>query len=157
MATIDTYFKEMKEHGASDLHMVIGFPPMIRLNGDLSPLNQPVLTPESNQDILLEMMTPEQQTEFKKKRDFDMAYELEDVGRFRCNFLYQHRGVGGVFRIIPTKILTLEQLGLPAAIKSIGTIKQGLVLVNNADTPFFRRKISHLLITDKNLPPGHGH
>jgi len=129
MASIDTYFKEMKEHGASDLHMVIGFPPMIRLNGDLSPLDQPVLTPESNREILLEMMAPEQQNEFKEKRDFDMAYELENIGRFRCNFFYQHRGMGGVFRIIPTKILTLEQLGLPEAIKSIGALKQGLVLV----------------------------
>jgi len=129
MASIDTYFKEMKEHGASDLHMVIGFPPMIRLNGDLSPLDQPVLTPESNREILLEMMAPEQQNEFKKKRDFDMAYELENIGRFRCNFFYQHRGMGGVFRIIPTKILTLEKLGLPEAIKSIGALKQGLVLV----------------------------
>jgi twitching motility protein PilT len=129
MASIDTYFKEMKEHGASDLHMVIGFPPMIRLNGDLAPLDQPVITPESNREILLEMMAPEQQNEFREKRDFDMAYELENIGRFRCNFFYQHRGIGGVFRIIPTKILTLEQLGLPEAIKSIGKLKQGLVLV----------------------------
>ena len=129
MAIIDNYFKEMKERGASDLHMVIGFPPLIRVNGELTPLDHPVLTQESNLKILLEMMTPEQQTDFKKKRDFDMAYELENVGRFRCNFLFQHRGAGGVFRIIPTKILTLEQLGLPAAIKNIGDFKQGLVLV----------------------------
>jgi twitching motility protein PilT len=129
MASIDTYFKEMKERGASDLHMVIGFPPMIRLNGELSPLDQLILTPESNREILLEMMTPEQKNEFMEKKDFDMAYELENIGRFRCNFLYQHRGIGGVFRIIPTKILTLEQLGLPEAIKSIGALKQGLVLV----------------------------
>ena len=129
MATIDTYFKEMKERGASDLHMVVGFPPLIRLNGELSPLDHPVLSPESNLEILLEIMTVEQQAEFKKKRDFDMAYEIENVGRFRCNFLYQHRGVGGVFRIIPTKILTLEQLGLPLSIQSIGAFKQGLVLV----------------------------
>ena len=104
MATIDTYFKEMKEQGASDLHMVIGFPPMIRLNGDLVPLNKAVLTPESNLKMLFEMMTSEQQAELQKNRDLDMAYELENVGRFRCNFLYQHRGIGGVFRIIPTKI-----------------------------------------------------
>jgi twitching motility protein PilT len=129
MATIDTYFNEMKKHGASDLHMVVGFPPMIRVNGDLTPLDKPVLTSDSNREILFEMMTPEQQAELTKKKDLDIAYELEKVGRFRCNFLFQHRGIGGVFRIIPTKILTFEQLGLPEALKTIAGLKQGLVLV----------------------------
>ncbi len=129
MARIDTYFKEMKEQGASDLHMVIGFPPLLRLRGELVPTAHPVLTPESNREILFEMLTPEQQGYVEKNRDFDMAYELGDEARFRCNFLYQHRGIGAVFRIIPTKILTIEQLNLPEAAKTIAGFKQGLVLV----------------------------
>ena len=129
MALIDTYFKELKDQGASDLHMVIGFPPMLRLNGGLAPTNHPALTPESNRETLFEILTPEQQTELEQNRDFDMAYELEDVARFRCNFFYQHRGVGAVFRIIPTKILTLEQLGLPEALRTISMFERGLVLV----------------------------
>ena len=129
MATIDTYFKEMKTKGASDLHMVIGFPPLIRQRGDLVPLEQPVLTPESNRKILFEILSPEQQAYLEKNRDFDMAYELNNVGRFRCNFLYQHHGVGAVFRIIPTKILTLEELKLPEAIKTIAEFNKGLILV----------------------------
>lgn len=129
MAKIDEYFKEMMDRGASDLHMVIGFPPLLRLRGELVPTDFPVLTPESNREILFEMLTMEQRQFLEKNRDFDMAYELGDIARFRCNFLYQRRGVGAVFRIIPTKILTMAQLNLPEAIKTIAEMKQGLVLV----------------------------
>jgi len=129
MTIIDTYFTEMASRGASDLHMVVGFPPLIRLHGELEPLNHPALTPESNRKILYEILSAEQQAFLEQNHDFDMAYELKDVGRFRCNFLFQHRGVGAVFRIIPTKILTLEQLGMPEAVKKIADFKKGLVLV----------------------------
>ncbi len=129
MAQIDAFFRQMKEHGASDLHMVIGFPPLLRLRGDLVPLDAPVLTPETNKQILFEILASEQQAALEKGKDFDKAYELEDVGRFRCNFLYQHRGIGAVFRIIPTKILTLDQLGMPEAVKEIANYERGLVLV----------------------------
>ncbi|AGF78027.1 pilus retraction ATPase PilT [Desulfocapsa sulfexigens DSM 10523] len=129
MAQIDTFFKQMKKHGASDLHMVVGFPPLLRLRGDLIPLDAPPLTAESAKDILFEVLDPGQQETFNKNRDFDKAYELEGVGRFRCNFLYQHRGPGAVFRIIPTKILTLDQLGMPDVVKKIASYERGLVLV----------------------------
>lgn len=129
MARIDTYFKKMKDAGASDLHMVIGFPPLLRMRGELAPLDEPVLTAESNQKILFEILSADQRDHLVKNRDFDKAYELDGVGRFRCNFLYQHRGVGAVFRIIPTKILTLEELNLPEAIKNIAEFRKGLVLV----------------------------
>lgn len=129
MAKIDTYFHEMKERGASDLHMIIGFPPMLRLRGELVPTEHPVLTAESNRDFLFEILTQDQQSTLERHRDLDMAYELEGVARFRCNFLYQHRGVGAVFRLIPTDIMTLEQLQLPPILKTIAALKRGLVLV----------------------------
>jgi twitching motility protein PilT len=129
MAEIDTYFREMKERGASDLHMVIGFPPLLRLRGELVPTEHPVLTAESNKKILFEILPPDRQTYVEKNCDFDMAYELENTGRFRCNFFFQQRGIGAVFRIIPTKILTLEELNMPEAIKTIAEFRQGLVLV----------------------------
>ena len=129
MAKIDEYFREMKDRGASDLHMVIGFPPLLRLRGELAPTEHPVLTPESNRELLFEMLSLDQQAHLEQNRDFDMAYELEGVARFRCNFLYQHRGVGAVFRIIPTQILTLEQLKMPDTLKTIAMLKRGLVLV----------------------------
>ncbi len=130
MATIDAYFREMKARGASDLHMVVGFPPLLRLRGELVPMErQPVLTPESNLKILFEILTSEQQQHVMKNRDFDMAYALEGIGRFRCNILFQNRGIGGVFRIIPSKILTLADLNMPPVLKSIAEYKHGLVLV----------------------------
>ena len=129
MAQIDAFFRQMKEQGASDLHMVIGFPPLLRLRGELVPLDAPVLTPESNKNILFEILNPDQQVAIEKNKDLDKAYELEGVGRFRCNFLYQHRGIGAVFRIIPTKILTLDQLGMPDVVKTIANYERGLVLV----------------------------
>lgn len=129
MAQIDVFFQQMKERGASDLHMVIGFPPLLRMRGDLVPLDAPVLTAETNQNILFEILTREQQTRLVENKDLDKAYELNGVGRFRCNFLYQHRGVGAVFRIIPTDILTLDQLGMPQAVHTIADYERGLVLV----------------------------
>lgn len=129
MARIDAYFREMKDRGASDLHMIIGFPPMLRLRGELTPTEHPVLTSESNQNLLFEIITKDQQSTLESHRDFDMAYELEGVARFRCNFLYQQRGVGAVFRMIPTDILTLEQLQMPPVLKTIAMLKRGLVLV----------------------------
>lgn len=129
MAQIDALFREMKDKGASDLHMVIGFPPLLRSSGDLVRMERPVLTPETNREILFEMLTPEQQQYLEKNRDFDMAYEIPGVARFRCNFLYQHRGIGAVFRIIPSDILTMEQLNLPEAVKTIAAFTRGMVLV----------------------------
>ena len=129
MAVIDQYFTEMQRAGASDLHMVIGFPPMIRLKGELTALDHPVLTAESNRDILFEILRDEQRETVQQNLDFDMAYELQGVGRFRCNFFYQFRGIGAVFRIIPTEILTLAQLNLPEVLKKIAGYTKGLVLV----------------------------
>jgi twitching motility protein PilT len=129
MAKIDELFREVMEKGASDLHMVVGFPPMLRISGELVHTDRPVLTPESNKEILFEILKSEQQEVFEKNRDFDMAYEIKGLARFRCNFLYQHRGVGAVFRIIPSEILTMEQLNLPEAVKTIAEFNRGMVLV----------------------------
>ena len=119
----------MKERGASDLHMVIGFPPLLRLRGELVPLDEPVLTPESNEKILFEILDEDQQAAIKKNRDFDKAYALEGVGRFRCNLFYQQRGIGAVFRIIPAKILTVDQLNMPDVVRSFANYERGMVLV----------------------------
>ncbi len=129
MNLLHQYFTEMEEKGASDLHMVIGLPPMIRLSGELVALEHPTLSPDSNRRILYEILSREQQIQLEQTLDFDMAYELDNVGRFRCNFFYQHRGLGAVFRIIPAKILTLEDLALPPVLKQISEYTKGLVLV----------------------------
>ncbi|WLE99043.1 MAG: type IV pilus twitching motility protein PilT [Candidatus Electrothrix communis] len=129
MTIIDGYFTQMKERGASDLHMAIGFPPMLRLRGELVPLDEPILTPESNRKILFEILDEDQQAAIDKNRDFDKAYALEGVGRFRCNLFYQQRGIGAVFRIIPAKILSVDQLGLPDVVRNFADYVRGMVLV----------------------------
>lgn len=129
MAAIDQYFKEMQQQGASDLHLIAGRPPMIRLKGELTPLDHPPLTAGGNKALLFEILSPEQQEAVDRDLDFDMAYELGGVGRFRCNMFYQQRGIGAVFRLIPTEILTLEALRLPGVLKTIAAYTKGLVLV----------------------------
>jgi len=120
----------MVDKGASDLHMVVGLPPMIRLHGDLYPLEglQP-LTPESSRELLFEVMTEKQRDLFVGNLDFDMAHEFAGVCRFRCNILNTRKGVQAVFRIIPTRIKTLPELGMPEALRTLSELRQGLVLV----------------------------
>lgn len=129
MAIIDQYFSEVKKYGASDLHMAIGYPPLLRLRGELVPSKHPVLTPESNQKILFEILNPNQQKQLMQNRDLDMSYELGNIARFRCSFFYQYRGIAAVFRIVPTEIMTLEKLNLPPVLETIAAFKRGLVLV----------------------------
>jgi twitching motility protein PilT len=126
---IDQLFREMKKRKASDLHMVVGFPPLLRIGGQLVPTEHEVLTDESNRALLYEMLDDDKIEYLEKNRDLDTAYEIENVARFRCNYLFHRRGIGAVFRIIPTEILTMEQLGLPDTLKKIAEYRRGLVLV----------------------------
>ena len=129
MARIDALLTETVKVGASDLHMVPGFTPMLRLKGDLVPTKYAQLTHKVNEQLFFEMIMPEQQERLKKNLELDCAYELGDVARFRCNFFYTMRGIAAVFRQIPTKILTLEDLGMPTGVANILRIQKGLVLV----------------------------
>jgi len=129
VAEIYGLFKTMKNTGASDLHLSVGFPPILRLEGKMSRMDLPILTNDGLTSMLYEILSPDQQQELEKKRDMDTAYELQGVARFRCNFLYQHRGISAVFRIIPTDILTIEDLKLPKVLYRIADLRQGLVVV----------------------------
>ena len=129
MAQINELFKTMKDAGASDLHLSAGFPPILRLKGNMSRLDLPVLTNDGLTSMLYEILSPDQRQYLEKNRDLDTAYELQGVARFRCNFLYQHRGISAVFRIIPTDILTIEDLKLPKVLYRIADLRQGLVVV----------------------------
>ena len=129
MAKIDALFKLMKQQGASDLHISSGAPPIFRLNGEMEKLNYPPLTDQQARSLLFEILTEEQRADFESRRDIDFAYALADVARFRGNLMETHRGIAGVFRIIPSKILTADQLGLPAGLRKLTMLKKGLVLV----------------------------
>lgn len=130
MAKIDRFFKMMKDQGASDLHVIVGAPPKFRQRGELEPIpGEPVLTQESLGELLYEICDARQKEKFDRTGDLDFAYGLENVARFRCNFLKQKMGLGAVFRIIPEKIKTVTDLNLPKAIEKFAHLNNGMVLV----------------------------
>ncbi len=130
MAEIDRYFKLMVEHGASDLHYCTGCKPMFRKDGIMLPLkNDPEIDDQKARTILYEIMPKKNEEEFNESNDTDFAYALEGFGRYRCNIFRDHKGIGAVFRLIPSEILTAEQLGLPNSVKKFCSLTKGLVLV----------------------------
>jgi len=130
MAEIDKYFKLMVDHNTSDLHVSTGMRPMFRKDGSMVPLRaDDPLTPERSEQLLFEITPPKNLEEFQQRNDTDFAYELAGVGRFRANLFRDHKGVGGVFRLIPTQIMSFEDLKLPPSLKKFCQLNKGLVLV----------------------------
>jgi twitching motility protein PilT len=127
---IDELFRLMVQNRASDLHLTSGEPPILRVDGKVKWMhNQEKQEPEQLAELLAPIMPQANLKEFIEKRDTDFAYEIEGLGRFRSNIFMDHRGIGAVFRIIPSKILTASDLGLPKAIRNLSTLSKGLVLV----------------------------
>src|SRR6266511_562461 len=129
MAKIDAFFKLMNEQGASDLHLVAGSQPILRIRGDMERVKYKVLENDELRAMIFEI-TPEEKIKlFEETGDIDFGYELPGVARFRANFFRQLNGAGAVFRLIPSSILTAEQLGLPRVITQFAMLHKGLVLV----------------------------
>ncbi len=128
-ARINTFLTLLKEQRASDLHLISDSPPVVRFNGDLIPLNFRKLSPEKTRSFLYEICTKEQIARFEKERELDFAYSIPDVARFRVNLFMQRKGICGVFRIIPERIETIDELGLPKSLKKFARLDKGLVLV----------------------------
>jgi len=129
MAAIDDLFRTMVERKASDMHLTVGNPPLLRAKGELVPLADWLLTEEMLQGLLYETMSPEQWQLCWQRHDYDYAYEVPEVARFRCNVFFNQQGIAAVFRTIPTKILTLDQLGMPPVVRELCNVKRGLILV----------------------------
>ena len=129
--TIDHLFVRMVKLGASDLHLCVGSPPLVRKDGHMVPLDSAAapLTAHEVEQLLAPIMPEKNRDEFAARHDTDFAYEIEELARFRSNVFADRRGPGAVFRVIPTKILTAEQLGLSPAILNLCTLNKGLVLV----------------------------
>jgi twitching motility protein PilT len=126
---IDQFFDIVVETKASDLHMQEGQPPKMRLHGDIQKIRDEVLTHAEMEQMLSEVVGPKRWEKYLACGDVDCAYELSADARFRCNLHKQLHGYGGIFRLIPNKIATLEQLKVPQVIKRFANIKGGLVLV----------------------------
>ena len=129
MAYIDQFFEVLINAGASDLHLGEGQPPKIRRHGGIIPIREEILTHDEMAYMMSEISGPERWQRYLEHGDLDFAYEMNEHSRFRCNFLKQSHGFGCVFRLIPTKIMTLEQLGIPEIVKEFGHMRGGLVLV----------------------------
>ena len=129
MAYINQFFDVLIQTGGSDLHLGEGQPPKIRVHGDIVPIREEPLTYEEMSFMMSEICSPTRWQRFEESGDLDFAYEMDEQNRFRCNYLKQANGYGAVFRIIPTKIKTLEELGVPTVIKTFGEMRGGIVLV----------------------------
>jgi len=117
------------KEGASDLHISAGEPPMVRIYGEIKRIEIPPLTREDLHVMLYDVLNDHQRKKFEEVNELDFSLELKGVARFRVNAFRQQRGDGVVFRVIPHKILSLEQLGLPKGLREVCQNERGLVLV----------------------------
>lgn len=119
----------MVEQNASDLHLTSGAPPYLRLHDKMMPLNYKELTSQEVQGLLFEILTEKQKKSFIEKWELDCAYTVAGLARFRCNIFMQRKGLAGVFRIIPEKIKSAQELNLPQGILDLIDCDRGLILV----------------------------
>ncbi len=129
MAAIHRLFDQLLERGGSDLHLSVGYPPTIRIRGLLERLREPVLDDAALTRLVYEIVDDRRRAEFERRGDLDFAYAYGNKARFRANYLRKTTGVGAVFRTIPSKIPSAQQLGLADAIVGFANRRAGLVLV----------------------------
>lgn len=130
MPAIDQLLRSMRSHDGSDLHLMVGMAPRARVSGALVSLDEfPAITTEQMESLLKEICPPARWATFLQRRDLDFAYEIEGLARFRVNYLYNAWGQAAVFRQIPSKILSFDDLKLPESLKKLCNLREGLVLV----------------------------
>ncbi len=129
MAQIDQFLKVMVEQGGSDLHLTTGSVPVMRVHGHMQRIKFRELTEKDTEALIFGIMEEEWRMRFLERQDFDFAYEIPGVSRFRVNVFLQRKGMAGVLRTIPTDILTADDLGLPDVIRKLCMLTKGLVLV----------------------------
>jgi twitching motility protein PilT len=126
---LNDYLFDAINAGASDLHITVGLPPMIRVSGKVQPLDYPPLTANTTREMLYDILSNEQRQRLENDWELDIAYTLPRVARFRVNVYFQRGSLGAAFRTIPEKILNFNDLGLPKAIEQMAETPRGLVLV----------------------------
>jgi twitching motility protein PilT len=128
--SIDELLGGMLDWGASDLHLSVGAQPAVRVAGEIRPVGElPVLRPDDTRERLYRILSTEQQKRLEVDRQIDLSYTISGVARFRVNVFFQRDALGATFRLIPHKILSLEQLGLPSSLHELARRPRGLVLV----------------------------
>jgi twitching motility protein PilT len=132
VARIDAFLKLGTQQGCSDIHLAVGIPPMLRLNGDLMPIKFRELRAAELEGYITEILTRSQAEVFAKGNDLDFSYVSEEGGRFRVNVFRKDTGIGATFRTIPTEVPTLEKLALPPIVTKLCDYHQGMVLVTGS-------------------------
>lgn len=127
---LDKIFRTALEYNASDIYITTGTKPVLRIHGDLVPIEEhEVLTPQKAEEYLFDIMNEAQKNEFLAKKDIDFSIEVSGVARFRVNIFYHRKGIGGVFRPIPSKVKTMDELMIPPQLKKVAKYPNGLVLI----------------------------
>jgi twitching motility protein PilT len=129
MPYIDQFLNIVVREGASDLHIGEGQPPKIRVHGDIMPISDELVSHEEAMRMLSEVCGPQNWEIFERHGDLDFAYQMDEDSRFRTNYFKQSEGYGAAFRSIPTKISSLEELGIPVIVKEFAHLRSGLLLV----------------------------
>jgi len=129
MANLHQLLKELIDKGGSDLHITTNSPPQIRVDGKLEPMSMPALSPVETKQLCYSVLTEAQKHKFEEENELDLSFGVKGLSRFRGNVFIQRGAVAGVFRVIPYKILTFEELGLPPVVKELAAEPRGLVLV----------------------------
>ena len=132
MANLHQLLKIMVDKGASDLHIAVGSPPQLRIDGSLVPLKTNPLTAADTRQLCYSVLTDTQKQRFESANELDLSFGVKGLSRFRGNVFMQRGAVGGVFRMIPFEILSFDQLGLPAVVAGFAEKPRGLVLVTGA-------------------------
>lgn len=132
MPRIDAFLKLGREQDCSDIHLTIGLPPMVRLDGELIPLKYRELTRDETTTLIMEILGEDEIAQLKEGGSVDLSYNAEGVGRFRINVFQQHRGVSAVCRVIADEVPELSDLGLPSIVSRIAMVNAGLILVTGA-------------------------
>jgi len=129
MARVDAFFDALLSSNGSDLHLGVAYPPMMRLRGELVTMREEPVGSAEMDSLLFEILSPEQTKTIVDTRDLDFAYAYADKARFRANYFYKTTGLAAVFRTIPTRILTLDELKCPPILRKLSDRRAGLVLV----------------------------
>mgnify|MGYP000238805105 CR=1 FL=1 len=129
MVNIDTLLRIMFEKGASDLHITVGVPPMLRIDGEITPTEFEKLRPDDCQHIIYSILTDEQKEKFERENELDISFGVEGIGRVRMNVYKQRGAIAAALRNIPLHIMSFEELGLPKVISDIVKTPKGLILV----------------------------
>ncbi len=129
MAKLDELLRLMRQHKASDIHLSSGSAPYLRVHGEMMKLNYREVAHEVCQSLIFQILTDKQKEIFEETLELDFSYPLPEVGRFRVNVFMQRKGIAAVFRLIPEKAQTVEELGLPEQLHDLINVSEGLVLV----------------------------